>query len=109
MRWRRSLLPPSPGGGGSASALRASRGGVYGAQRRLFVSPLALGAIHPTPTLALLASTLPLQDRARRFLKAELARAGIGYRELAERQLRTRSAGGRSGDLFPCRPGCNRR
>ncbi len=25
------------------------------------------------------------EDRAKRFLKAELARAGVGYRELAER------------------------
>jgi Domain of unknown function (DUF6471) len=31
------------------------------------------------------AKTVPWEDRARRLLKAELARADIGYRELAER------------------------
>jgi hypothetical protein len=31
------------------------------------------------------AKTLSWEQRARRFLKAELARADIGYRELAER------------------------
>jgi hypothetical protein len=30
------------------------------------------------------------EDRARRFLKAELARADVGYRELAERLKKTR-------------------
>lgn len=35
------------------------------------------------------------EERAGRFLKAELARADIGYRELAERLKKTRLAGDR--------------
>jgi Domain of unknown function (DUF6471) len=31
------------------------------------------------------AKPLPWEERAKRFLKAELARADVGYRELAER------------------------
>jgi|JI7StandDraft_1071085.scaffolds.fasta_scaffold00866_5 hypothetical protein len=42
-----------------------------------------LGSIHKGPNMT--ASSADYADRAKRYLKAELKRAGVGYKELAER------------------------
>jgi hypothetical protein len=42
-----------------------------------------LGFSHKEPIMA--ATSADFADRAKRYLKAELKRAGVGYKELAER------------------------